>query len=360
MNEFIHTFSFTTHLFSWEKDRIACAYREHFFYNSQEQVLVLSKYADRGVRLHIRFNPFAEMKYDKQHRSCKMEIIVTPAKLLHNGEVMCKLLSQEEYTDACGELENIIQEIEATSGVKIWKEVKIKRIDITKDIVTPSERHSDEIIRLAKKAMIRTGYHIWKPTELDIIQSGYEEKDSILFYNHNQGVKSKIYNKAVDLRIRNSNFGSEHGLLRFEVSILRKCLKENRMIEGDYIEIYDVKKLLTDVLCISEALLKSYTVDSFLDGAMLSKKRQKKVIARYCSHKSGRYERMIAYRDACNKGKESIGIVDPKRRERIARHYAALHLSPIYTLPEFTFIPSFSDLLDGKWNFETRNYRENT
>ena len=33
MNEFIHTFSLTTHLFSWEKDKIEESYGEYFFYN---------------------------------------------------------------------------------------------------------------------------------------------------------------------------------------------------------------------------------------------------------------------------------------------------------------------------------------
>ena len=186
MNEFIHTFSFTTHLFSWEKERIACAYKEDFFYNSKDQVLVLSKYADRGVRLHIRFNPLAEKKYDKQHRDCKIEIIVTPAKLVYNEGSMRKLFYKEEYIAACTEFENIIKKLEGESSVKIWKDVKIKRIDITKDVVTPNEKYSDEIIRLAKKAIVKAGCHIWKPSELDEIQSGYKEKNSIMFYNHNQ------------------------------------------------------------------------------------------------------------------------------------------------------------------------------
>ncbi len=351
MNEFIHTFSLTTHLFSWEKDKIEESYREHFFYNSQEQVLVLSKYADRGVRFHIKFNPIAEKKYDKQHRDCKIEIIVTPAKLLYRGEAMRKLFSKEEYVAACGELENIINEIERQSGINIWREVKIKRIDITKDVATPNEKYLDEVIRLAKKAMVKAGCHIWKPSEADVMQSGYQEKDSILFFNPNRGVNSKIYNKVADLKKSDPEYNPDHGLIRFEVSLMRKYMKANQLINTEYIIINEVQTLLCNVIDTAERLLKAYTVDSFLGGYMVPKKLQKKAIQRYCNHKPARYERMLAYRDAYNKGKESIEIVDPKRRERIAEHYAKLGLSPIYTTPEFEFIPSFSDMLEGKWNF---------
>jgi hypothetical protein len=130
---------------------------------------------------------------------------------------------------------------------------------------------------------------------------------------------------------------------------MRKYLKANKLIETDYIEMNELKNLLCDVIGSAERLLKTYTVDSFLGGYMVPKKLQKKVIQRYCNHKPRRYERMIAYRDFYNKGKESLEVTDPKRRERIAEHYSKLNLSPIYTTPEFELIPSFSDILEGKW-----------
>lgn len=351
MNEFIHTFSLTAHLYSWEKDKIEETYRESFFYNSQDKVLVLSKYAEQGVRFHMKFNPIEEKKYDKQHRDCKIEIIVTPAKLLYPDQSMRKLFSAEEYNEACKELKNIILKIEHQSGINIWKEVKIKRIDITKDVTTPNEKYSDEIIRLAKKAMVKPGCHIWKPSEADVLQSGWQEKDAILFYNHNTGVNSKIYNKIADLQKVDPEYNPDHGLIRFEVSLMRKYLKVNQLINTDHIEIDEIQRLLSDVIGSAERLLKAYTADAFLAGRMVSKKVQKRLIMHYCNHKPGRYERMLAYRDAYNKGKESIEIVDPKRRERIAEHYAKLGLSPIYTSPEFEGIPSFSDMLEEKWNF---------
>ena len=322
--------------------------------------MVLSKYADRGVRFHIKFNPAAEKKYDKQHRDCKIEIIVTPAKLLYCGEAMRKLVSKEQYVAACRELENIIDEIERQSGINIWREVKIKRIDITKDAATPNEKYSDEVIRLAKKAMVKAGCHIWKPSEADVLQSGYQEKDSILFYNHNRGVNSKIYNKVADLKKSDPEYNPDYGLIRFEVSLMRKYLKANQLINTDYIEVNELQNLLCDVIGSAERLLKIYTVDSFLCGYMVPKKLQKKVIQRYCNHKPGRYERMLAYRDAYNKGKESIEVADPKKRERIAEHYTKLGLSPIYASPEFECIPPFSEILDGSRLFDTNVGRAKT
>ena len=132
---------------------------------------------------------------------------------------------------------------------------------------------------------------------------------------------------------------------------MRKYLKATQFIVADYIELNEVERLLCDVIDSSERLLRAYTADSFPRGYMVPKKVQKKTIQRYCSHKPYRYERMLSYRDFYNKGKETIEIIDPKRRERIAEHYVKLGLSPIHTAPEFESIPSFSDMLEGKWIF---------
>ena len=60
MKEFIHTFSL--------KDRIERIFCESFFYNSTDKVLVLSKYAERGVRIEIKYSSQNERKYDKEHK----------------------------------------------------------------------------------------------------------------------------------------------------------------------------------------------------------------------------------------------------------------------------------------------------
>ena len=192
MNEFIHTFSANSYLFASEKDKLQEAYREDFFYNSEERHFVLSKYAERGLRIQIKFTKNNEKKYDKKHRDCKVELIITPAKLLYPGEAMQKLFNKEDYIKVIENLKALLGEIELQSGINLWREVKIKRIDLAKDICTPSDEFSQEVIRIAKKALYKTGYKLFTPTEEDVKKTDCNEKDSILFNNHNQGVNSKI------------------------------------------------------------------------------------------------------------------------------------------------------------------------
>ena len=56
MEEFIHTFSATTHLFKNEKDNLTRAYCEDIFFDSNESKFVLHKYAENGLRIEIEFN----------------------------------------------------------------------------------------------------------------------------------------------------------------------------------------------------------------------------------------------------------------------------------------------------------------
>jgi hypothetical protein len=98
MNTFIHTFSVITHLYLSEKNDLQQAYREDFFFNSTEKIFVLQTYAKHGLRIHMKFNPKDEKRYDKKHRDYKVELIITPAKLLHPNESMHKLLSKMDMT----------------------------------------------------------------------------------------------------------------------------------------------------------------------------------------------------------------------------------------------------------------------
>ena len=86
MNEFIHTFSAVTHLSLTEKDNLTLAYYEDIFFNGEEKVFVFHKYAENGLRVHIEFASSNEKKYDKEHRAYKVELIVTPAKLIFGIE----------------------------------------------------------------------------------------------------------------------------------------------------------------------------------------------------------------------------------------------------------------------------------
>lgn len=66
-------------------------------------------------------------------------MIIPPAKLIYPGRVMAKLYTVEEYELAFKKLDAILREIKLYSGVSLWKEAKIQRVDITKDIATESD-----------------------------------------------------------------------------------------------------------------------------------------------------------------------------------------------------------------------------
>ena len=343
MNEFIHTFSVVTHLFLSEKDALERAYRENFFYNSEERKFVVSKYSEDGLRIQIEFNPKKEKQYDKKHRDCKIELIITPAKLLYHGEPMQKLFHAEDYVRAINKLKTLLQEIKFHTGVNLWNEVKIKRIDLAKDILTPSDAYSQEVIRLAKKALYKTGYQLWTPSNKDIARTDWQEENSILFRNHNQGVNSKIYNKLEDMRKQQIETVGVSGLLRFELSLKRDYLNQHMIKSDKHIDLDDLSKVLCNTLDQAAPLMQTYLIDPLWNGEMLSKDIQKKYIKCCCKSKKERCKKMLQYRRRCNK---SYGLID--RSEQILKSFSNINLSPICTSEEFRHIPSFSNLLNQR------------
>ncbi|WP_302439737.1 hypothetical protein [Anaerobutyricum hallii] len=59
-------------------------------------------FSDKGVRLVIRDLEKQRKRFEKV--TTEVEIIVTPYKLLHNGEALGRLTTEEEYTEAIQEL----------------------------------------------------------------------------------------------------------------------------------------------------------------------------------------------------------------------------------------------------------------
>ena len=50
-------------------------------------------------------------------------------------------------------------------------------MDIAEDIKTSFDEYSQEVIRLAKKALHKYGYNLWSPTEEDIEKNGWEDEE---------------------------------------------------------------------------------------------------------------------------------------------------------------------------------------
>ena len=349
MNTFIHTFSVITHLYLSEKDCLEKAFREDFFFNSTEKIFVLQTYAKHGLRIHMKFNPKDEKRFDNKHRDYKVELIITPAKLLHPNEPMHKLLSKNDYINACSHLASILQEIELASSVCLRNEIKIHRLDLTKDIETPSDAYSREVIRLAKKSLHKNGYNLWTPTESDMQATGWHEEDSCMFNNHNQDINAKIYNKLADMKQRQYDIIDLKGLLRFELSLKRKFLKKQGLISSADLPFSALPELLCTALDQADELVQKYMVSPMWSGNFLSKDLQKQYIRNYCKSKKAKRKKMMMYRRKCNSG--SI-----PERDKAAEYFEEICLSPWYTTDEIRYIPSFVHLIAGTEDERIRRF----
>ena len=165
---FIHTIGIQTYLTDVQLDSLCRAYdgvkNENndpvCYFDQTEKKRVFSKYAHMGFRMKIDFANPTVKKFDSRKRKYTAEWIVTPAKLLYHGQSMVKSFSIEEYVKACAVLKEILDEIKRDSGVDLLDEAKLYRVDVTKDIESPSDAFTQEVIRLAKKSLDQRGYQL--------------------------------------------------------------------------------------------------------------------------------------------------------------------------------------------------------
>lgn len=68
---------------------------------TEKKVFRINEFSDKGVRLVIRDLEKQRKRFEKV--TTEVEIIVTPYKLLHNGEALGRLTTEEEYTEAIQE-----------------------------------------------------------------------------------------------------------------------------------------------------------------------------------------------------------------------------------------------------------------
>lgn len=194
MKEFIHTFGCVTYLTKPQFERMKESYTEKELFCCNNEKWVFSGYADNGFRMEIIFTPYIEKLKHKRHEDYKAEWIVTPAKLLYPGESMRKLFAPEQYEAACTMLADILKEIKERSGVDLMYDAKLRRVDVTKDIPTPSEEYSLEVIRLAKIALSQYGYHLFDTANIEDKKEEWKDENAVFFHNDNQEVQAKIYN----------------------------------------------------------------------------------------------------------------------------------------------------------------------
>ena len=350
MKEFVHTFSGITYLSVQERDQLFVIYSDDIFFNGKENEWIFHKYTENGLRIYITYCNPKERKYDKEHRAYKAELIVTPAKLIYPDDGMKKLLIPEEYSLAMEKLKEILREIQLKTEIDLWKEAKLKRVDLSRDIETESDEYSMEVIRLSKLALHKTGYHLWVPKKEDIERTGWKEEDSAMFYNHNREVQAKIYNKLKDFKNVVSVEGMG-GLLRFELSLKRNFLKNSGLIQKGNTPFEILPEVFSCILNGAEELMQTHIVGALWSGNFLSKRLQTKYIKRHCKNKESKKEKMLKYRDECKGGILIAG-------GRVVDYFEEIELSPLCTGKEFSYIPSFARLLGGEENAEIKRFVE--
>ena len=349
MNEFIHTFSVIRCFSKQECTDFKNTYATKYFFNSDKHRFVLSKYADNGIRVEIMKQEDKERKYDPLHRKYKATIIITPHKLLAPGKHMGKLTIGSDIAAACKQLESVISEIENESGVNLWQDVKLRRVDITKDVVTPSDLYSAEIIKASKQAVYKRGYKVFKPQESESYNPEWPTEDSTLFYNHSQEIEAKIYNKLHDLDETERKEYTKYGLVRFELTLKHARLRESYDI-GDTLSLEELPSILCRITDDGAALLDKYIVQTLYPGAMLSRNVLKKYLRFEYNGKEKRIEKMLGYSSWVTQMSSKYHSLYDISESKIANRrscFKALSVSPIYVSSKCPYIPSFSDLLRG-------------
>lgn len=354
MQEFIHTFSMKRCFSEQEHQNFKSTYGSKYFFNGgkkkakRKPKFVMSKYADNGLKVEVKRRKYEEIKYDSLGSQYKATIIITPHKLLTPGKQMGKLTNSADIQAACRRLMNIFSEILDESGVNLWQDAELHRVDITKDVRTPSDLYSAEIIKASKQAVYRCGYTVFKPEESEDYNPEWPIEDSALFYNHSQEVEAKIYNKLHDLEEVEQKEYSGFGLIRFELTLKKKRLKEQYSI-GEVLLPDGLSDLLCKITEDGSMLLDKYMVQALFPGAMLSESVLKKYIKRTNGGKEKRIEEMIKYSTwVTEMMPEYYGLYGTESeiatRKKLFREAS---LSPIYVSKLCPYIPSFSDLLNG-------------
>ena len=352
MKEFIHTFGIETYLTDDQYHAFYNAYGYHkdvYFPDPAGNKRVFHKYAHRGFRMEIKYADPMVTKFDARHRRFTADWIVTPGKLLYPGQAMMHLYTAEEYDKACYALYRILNEIENATGVDLLTEGRLYRVDVAKDIATPSEEYSHEVIRLAKMGLYKYGYRFMEPITNEKRIDHFKDENGVFFHNKRQDVKSKVYNKLEDLKLHHYNTDGMTGLLRFELALKRRFLLTRKYITAEHLGKDDLGRILEKVLKDAHDLLHDHIAAPLWSGAMLSKNLQRLLIWKYCDYKkdSAKYQKLIEYRKACNKIK---CMKDADDGGSAAKYFKEMGLSPLYCSDGVGYIPSFADLLDGTEN----------
>lgn len=360
-NFFIHTFSYENTLSYTSAEKIWRTYNMHIINNDENEFYVM-KFSEQGLRIYFRYRTKKEIKYDKEHAAIAVEWIVTPYKILHPGNPMGKIMASDQFTLVLKKLHEMFISIEQQTGVTFISKLKIKRIDLTCDVMTPSILYSREIISVCKATRLRSGYSFWTMTKEQKEKKGWDDRAACLYKNKSRGILGKIYDKKDNL----SELGyfsilaglHNKGLLRFEITLERQALKKNEIL---YYGCSNQSLFL--VMKEAKTLFKKYFLDVFDQGDMLSEtllgRYIKQIFPTQKKTQNDMLELCKIY-NCCRKHSKEFRLEDfphsEKTLKRIQKKYENFSLSPIPLSDQCPYIPSFTKMLEGSYSDMLMNY----
>lgn len=356
MDEFVHTFSLKRLIPSEEFDPGLLKRDDLFFYVEDEKKWVLKGYDDTGIRVELKAlnNESALRKYDNTHPRYEVETIVTPGRIIDAHPRINGLTDSDKIQAACEKLKCLTDSIFESTGIELLHKAKLYRVDVTKDVLTPNDFYSHEIIKAAKHSLKNSNYRLYNPaTNINCVVY-WRLEDSMMF----KGKKfwAKIYNKKRDLSLNKERYEQElealeeYGLLRFEISLLRDFLRDSYGAKG-FVEIEKLAEIICSITKDASSLMEKCFVRLFYEGAMVSRSVMKKIIER--RRKKGQWSRTVKNMMEFS---DWITHTDPEvlRNEEaenplwdgsLIQRFETIGLSAVHVDKKTPYIPSFSDLI---------------
>lgn len=192
MNAFVNAFGINIPLTKAEHTSLSGEDKALFIYEKDTRAWTMKGCKNCGLRAEITSVDPSPQKTNHPEKDSRYELIfeVTLPKLLPQSKSLGGLTKRSEIDDACKKLDKMIRNIEETSGVNLLQKAKLSWVDLAKDVMTPNEFYSHEIIEAASNALDIYGYK----KDSSFIIDTWEDEDYVVFVSNH--VSGKLYNKT--------------------------------------------------------------------------------------------------------------------------------------------------------------------
>ena len=272
------------------------------------------------------------------------------AKLLDPNRNLGGITNKNEIEDACKKWNEIIRNIEKTSGVNLLDKAVLCWIALKKDVVTPNDFYTHEIIELSRYAFDEYGYR-----KRNLLGSGnlsdceVGENVITIYRNVSYTIRNKKHDLSVNKCQSKVNMLEERGLLSFELSLPDYILMDEYFCP-QYITPDLLPKLLYQFTVKRNMLFNKYFGNAFYDGAIMSSNVLKKYLIANYKKSLGKetIDGMIAFSNLIRNRKLSI-LGHRFTRNQISSQIAEfeeMKLSPVSASKQCPYTPSFSNMIN--------------